>query len=103
MSRKRRGGGSKSSLEAGKEIQRPRETRSTIECGFAVNELKYAQEAVPEDLAGWTDWREEVGKEAVSTFVRGVVMKEKERYKGLQWCLRKPREANLESADGGAE
>ena len=65
-------------------------------------ELKYTQEVVLGELAGWTDWREKVGKEAVRTFVRGMVVKEKERYKGLQRCLRKLREANLESANGNA-
>ncbi len=66
-------------------------------------ELKYTQEVVLGELAGWTDWREKVGKEAVRTFVRGMVVKEKERYKGLQRCLRKLREANLESAAGAVE
>ena len=57
-------------------------------------ELRYSQEVVLGELAGWTDWREKVGKEAVRAFVRGMVTKEKERYKGLQRCLRKLREAS---------
>jgi hypothetical protein len=63
-------------------------------------ELRYSQEVVLGELAGWTDWREKVGKEAVRAFVRGMVVKEKERYKGLQRCLRKLKEANGDEGDG---
>ena len=61
-------------------------------------ELRYSQEVVLGELAGWTDWREKVGKEAVRAFVKGMVVKEKERYKGLQRCLRKLEEANENEA-----
>ena len=67
-------------------------------------ELRYSQEVVLGELAGWTDWREKVGKEAVQAFVRSMVVKEKERYKGLQRCLRKLNEAIENEGDGvGAE
>lgn len=65
-------------------------------------ELRYSQEVVLSELAGWTEWREKVGKEAVRAFVKGMVVKEKERYKGLQRCLRKLREANEDGGDGVA-
>jgi ankyrin repeat protein len=63
-------------------------------------ELRYMQEVVLSDLAGWTEWREKVGKEAVRMFVKGMVVKEKERYKGLQRCLRKLNEAKENEGDG---
>jgi hypothetical protein len=65
-------------------------------------ELRYSQEVVLGELAGWTDWREKVGKEAVRAFVKGMVVKEKERYKGLQRCLRKLKEVNANQGDGVA-
>jgi hypothetical protein len=63
-------------------------------------ELRYSQEVVLGELAGWTDWREKVGKEAVRAFVKGMVVKEKERYKALQRCLRKLKEANEDEGHG---
>lgn len=63
-------------------------------------ELRYSQEVVLGELAGWTEWREKFGKEAVRAFVRGMVVKEKERYKGLQRCLRKLREADADDGYG---
>jgi small subunit ribosomal protein S11 len=63
-------------------------------------ELRYTQEVVLGELAGWTEWREKVGKEAVRAFVKGMVVKEKERYKGLQRCLRKLNEARGNEGDG---
>lgn len=63
-------------------------------------ELRYSQEVVLSELAGWTEWREKFGKEAVRAFVRGMVVKEKERYKGLQRCLRKLREADADDGYG---
>ena len=63
-------------------------------------ELRYSQEVVLSELAGWTEWREKVGKEAVQTFAKGMVVKEKERYKSLQRCLRKLKEANEDEGHG---
>ena len=56
-------------------------------------ELRWTTEVVVGELAGWTAWREEVGRESVKRFVRGMVIKEKERGKGLERCLRALREA----------
>lgn len=56
-------------------------------------ELRWTTEVVVGELAGWTAWREKVGREAVKRFVRGMVVKEKERGKGLERCLRALREA----------
>jgi len=63
-------------------------------------ELRYAHEVVVGELAGWTAWREKVGKQAIRGFVRGMIVRERERYKGLGRCLRALREAN-EQLDGG--
>ena len=63
-------------------------------------ELRYSQEVVLGELAGWTEWREKFGKEAVRTFARVMLVKEKERYKGLQRCFRKFREVDTDDGYG---
>ena len=50
-------------------------------------ELAYTREVVVGELAGWTEWRERVGREMVGAFVRGVVVRERERLRGLERCL----------------
>jgi adenylosuccinate lyase len=56
-------------------------------------ELRWTTEVVVGELAGWTAWREQVGRQAVKRFVRDVLVKEKERGKGLERCLRALRES----------
>lgn len=56
-------------------------------------ELRWTSEVVVGELAGWTAWRETVGREAVKRFARDMVVKEKERGKRLERCLRALREA----------
>jgi Vacuolar sorting protein 9 (VPS9) domain/Ankyrin repeats (many copies) len=56
-------------------------------------ELRWTAEVVVGELAGWTAWREKVGREAVKRYVGCMVVKEKERAKGLERCLRTLREA----------
>ena len=57
-------------------------------------ELRYTQEVVVGELAGWTEWREKMGKESVRAFVKGMVVKERERGRGLVRCLRALREGS---------
>jgi hypothetical protein len=56
-------------------------------------ELRWTTEVVVGELAGWTAWREQVGRQAVRRFVRDVLVKEKERGRGLERCLRALRES----------
>ena len=51
-------------------------------------ELSYTREVVVGELAGWTSWREGVGREAVRGFVRGVVVRERERLRGMKRVVR---------------
>jgi len=55
-------------------------------------ELRYTQEVVVGELAGWTSWREEWGKEEIKRLARNIVVKEKERMKCMQRALRVLRE-----------
>lgn len=51
-------------------------------------ELRYTQEVVVGELAGWTTWREQWGGEEIKRLARNVVVKERERLKCMQRALR---------------
>lgn len=51
-------------------------------------ELKWTRDVVAGELAGWTEWRERCGRDVLKSFVRGQVVKERERGRGLERCLR---------------
>lgn len=56
-------------------------------------ELRYTQEIVVSELAGWTTWREEWGKDEIRRLARNMVVKEKERLKCMQRALRALKDA----------
>ena len=55
-------------------------------------ELRWTQEVVLGELAGWTNWREQYVRNAVKDFAKETIVKEKERGEGLKRCLRRLRE-----------
>lgn len=55
-------------------------------------ELRYTQEVVLGELAGWTTWRENWGRQEIKRLVRGSVVKERERLRGMQRVLRNLKE-----------
>ncbi|KAL2872111.1 putative VPS9 domain protein [Aspergillus lucknowensis] len=55
-------------------------------------ELSWNKDVVVGELAGWTSWREAVGREAIRTYVRSTLVRERERRKRLERCLRGVRE-----------
>ena len=55
-------------------------------------ELRYANEVVVGELAGWTTWKGELGKEEVKRYVKSMVIKERERLRGMQRVLRSLKE-----------
>jgi len=56
-------------------------------------ELRYTQEGVMGELAGWTSWRAGFGKEEIKRLVRGSVIRERERLRGMERVLRGLKEA----------
>lgn len=56
-------------------------------------EIAWNKDVVVGELAGWTSWREKVGREAIRTFVRASLVREQERGKRLERVLRNVREA----------
>ena len=58
-------------------------------------QLRYTQEVVVGELAGWTSWREQWGRDEIRRFARVMVIRERERLKGMQRVLR-----NLQETSG---
>jgi hypothetical protein len=56
-------------------------------------ELRYTQEVVVGELAGWNDWRETWGVDEMKRMARGMVVRERERLRAMQRALRVIRES----------
>ncbi|KAH8199985.1 hypothetical protein TruAng_005866 [Truncatella angustata] len=57
-------------------------------------ELRYTQQVVAGELAGWQDMHERLGRRAVKEFARGMVVLERERLAGLRRAIRKLKEVS---------
>jgi len=57
-------------------------------------EISWNKDVVVGELAGWTSWRERVGREAIRTFVKTTLVREKERGKKLERCLKSISQGN---------
>ncbi|KAL4741467.1 hypothetical protein BDV11DRAFT_68428 [Aspergillus similis] len=55
-------------------------------------EIGWNKDVVVGELAGWTSWREQVGRGAIRDFVRSTLVREKERKRRLERCLRSVRD-----------
>jgi ankyrin repeat protein len=51
-------------------------------------EISWSKEVVVGELAGWTSWREKVGRDAIRSFAKATLVREKERGRRLERCLR---------------
>lgn len=65
-----------------------------VESSRLAKEVTWNKDVVVSDLAGWTSWREKVGRDAIRAFVKDTLVREKERGKGLERCLRSVRDMN---------
>jgi small subunit ribosomal protein S11 len=57
-------------------------------------EITWNKDVVVSELAGWTSWRENVGRDAIRAFVKATLVREKERGKRLERCLRSVRQTD---------
>ncbi|OQD77925.1 hypothetical protein PENDEC_c002G03779 [Penicillium decumbens] len=64
-----------------------------IQASRLAREITWNKDVVVGELAGWTTWREKVGRDAIRAFVKDTLVREKERGKRLERCLRSVREA----------
>lgn len=62
-------------------------------------ELRYTQQTVAMELAGWQDMHERIGRKAIRELARGMVVAEKMRLEGMLRALRKLKEVPV----GGSE
>lgn len=71
-------------LQDGKE-QRARKSREEAE--YTSRELRYTQQTVAVELAGWQDMHERIGRRALREFARGMVVQERTRLEGMMRAL----------------
>jgi hypothetical protein len=62
--------------------------------GRLSREISWNKDVVVGELAGWTSWREKVGRDAIRAFVRSTLVRERERGKRLERGLNRIREMN---------
>jgi hypothetical protein len=75
--------------------------RSQEEVDNLSRELRYTQQVVAGELAGWQDLHEKMGKRAIREFARGMVVQERMRLEGMLRGLRRLREGN--GSEGAAK
>ncbi|KAE8135490.1 hypothetical protein BDV38DRAFT_252433 [Aspergillus pseudotamarii] len=61
-------------------------------------EITWNKDVVVSELAGWTTWREKVGRDAIRAFAKATLVREKERGKRLERCLRSVRQSDDRAA-----
>ncbi|KAK3329674.1 hypothetical protein B0H66DRAFT_34270 [Apodospora peruviana] len=78
--------------------------RGEREAELLCRELRYTQQTVAGELAGWRDMHEKMGRRAIRDLARGMVIQEKMRLEGLRRALRKVRDVdvNNDMVDGAA-
>ena len=63
-------------------------------------ELRYSQQVVAGELAGWQEWKVQREREGVRELVRGMVVLEKQRLDGMRRALRAMRPEDGEIVEG---
>lgn len=62
---------------------------SEVEIESKGKELRYTQEVVLGELAGWTSWREKWGSNEIKRLVNGTLVREKERLRNMERVFEK--------------
>lgn len=75
-------------LNEEKEEKVKRGNEEVVEAG---KELRYTQQVVASELAGWQDLHEKMGRRAIRDLARGMVVKERTALEGMRRALRKLR------------
>lgn len=76
------------------EEKEERAKRARDEVVVLGRELRYAQQTVASELAGWQNLHETMGRRAIRDLARGMVMQERMKLDGMQRALRKIRSAH---------
>lgn len=72
--------------------------RNEQEAELLCKELRYTQQTVAGELAGWKDMHDRMGRKAIKDLARGMLTAERMRMEGLQRALRRVGQADA----GGA-
>ncbi|KAL1961629.1 hypothetical protein VTN77DRAFT_1379 [Rasamsonia byssochlamydoides] len=60
-------------------------------------EISWNKDVVVGELAGWTSWREKVGRDAIRSFAKATLVGERERGRRLERCLRSIKELSKQT------
>lgn len=71
---------------------------SQAQAARLAREITWNKNVVVGELAGWTSWRERVGRDAIRAFVRSTLIQERERGRRLERCLRMVKEASTSTS-----
>ena len=80
------------------EEKEERARRTQVELDELSKELRYTQQTVASELAGWQDMHERMGRQAIKEFARSMLLIERERLQGIKRALRKARDVSPEIA-----
>ncbi|KAL1839144.1 hypothetical protein VTJ49DRAFT_1840 [Mycothermus thermophilus] len=78
--------------------EEPAWRRHSNEADRLARELRYAQQTVAGELAGWREMHERMGRRAIRELARGMVVAERARLEGLRRALRAVRGEGVASA-----
>ncbi|KAI0802184.1 hypothetical protein GGR55DRAFT_667277 [Xylaria sp. FL0064] len=71
------------------EEKEERARRSQLELDELSKELRYTQQTVASELAGWQDMHGRMGRQAIKEFAKSMLILERERLQGIRRALRK--------------
>ncbi|KAI0142747.1 hypothetical protein GGR57DRAFT_377265 [Xylariaceae sp. FL1272] len=69
--------------------------RTQVEVDDLGKELRYAQQTVASELAGWQEMHERMGRRVIKDFARNMLILERERMQGMRRALRRLQENNV--------
>ncbi|KAI1386815.1 VPS9 domain-containing protein [Hypoxylon trugodes] len=77
--------------------------RAQTEVDTLSKELRYTQQTVASELAGWEEMHERMGRRAIRELARGMLVLERERLYGLRRAQRKLQDLNVNFGNGPQE
>ncbi|KAI1423337.1 hypothetical protein F5Y12DRAFT_786079 [Xylaria sp. FL1777] len=78
------------------EEKEERARRTQVELDELSKELRYTQQTVAGELAGWQDMHGRMGRQAIKEFARAMLILERERLQGIRRALRKLHDVSSE-------
>lgn len=78
-----------------------RARRTQVELEDLSKELRYTQQTVASELAGWQDLHGRLGRQAIKEYARSMLILERERLQGMRRALRKLQDGSRELKSTG--